>query len=242
MRVRVGLLVVGLLVSTTACNSVKPKLQPGPIEQAIVDGTSSKFPKAKLGAVRCPSGRVQKAGDTFLCTMVIDGQTVHFRVRQTDGHGSVDSPTLVERFVLRREVESAVANDVRSRDLLDATVRCSAGVAIFVTAPRLVRCSATYAKGVARHLRVTIGRDLQLGTVRYDDALISTFRVGSEIANALGAARGYVVYVDCGDREIVMAPGKTLSCQGTDGNGGPKFPVTVTIKNPDGKYTYTPSR
>lgn len=241
MRVRVALLVVGLLSGAVACSRLQPKLQVAAIEKAIVEASSSQFPTARLGPAKCPSGRVQKAGDTFTCTLVVDGQTVHFRVRQTDGHGAVDAPVLVERFVLRREVESAVADEVRSRDLLDATVRCTAGVAVFVTTAQVVRCTATYDKGVVRHIRVTIGRDLQIAALRYDDALVSTFRIGTEIATALGAVRGRVVYVDCGDRQIVLAPKRTLTCQGTDGNGGPKFTVTVTIDNADGAYSYTPT-
>ncbi len=241
---RVMVVAAVVAASVSACSDVQPRLHVDVIQQAIISASHSEFRGARLGAAHCPGGLVQRKGATFTCTLPIDGQLAHFFVRESDAHGTIDpaTPALVERFVLVRDLDTAVVEEVRNAELLDVTAKCGSGVVIILHGARAERCTATYAPGVVRHVDVAVSADAQVGAVHFVEALLSTFKVGGEISNALSGARGHVVYVECGDRQAVLPVGATLSCKGADALGAPLFPITVTVKDPAGNYTFTPNK
>jgi hypothetical protein len=234
--------VVGALL--TGCSKVQPRLHVDTIQQAIVTASKIEFKGARLGKAHCPSGRLQRKGDTFTCTLSIDGQVAHFLVRQADSHGTIDkrTPALQDKFVLVRDVDTAVVQEVRNVELLDVQAQCGSGVVFILRAARTVRCTATYGPKIVRHVTVVLSAAAQVGAVHFVEALLSTFKVGGEISNALSMARGHIVYVECGDRQAVIAVGATLHCDGADGLGAPLFPITVTVKDTSGNYAYTPTK
>jgi hypothetical protein len=221
---------------------VTPRLHVDTIQADIVSSTRGEFPGAHVGAVRCPSGLRQHTGDTFTCTLELDAQVAHFNVRQLNDHGKVSDPTMVEPFVLMRDVAQSVVNEVRSTDLVDVTATCGPGVVLLLGTARTVTCTTTYQGGLTRHAHVAIGTDQQVHAVQFVEAFVSTFAIAGEITNALSAARGHVVYVECGDKELALAPGQKFRCNGANSLGAPLFPITVTITDSAGKYVFSPPK
>ncbi len=234
--------VVGLSALFGACGAVTPRLHVDTIEADIVASARGEFHGARIGAAQCPSGLRQHAADRFTCTLTIDDQTAHFTVRQLNDHGKVSDPQMVEPFVLMRDVARSVVNEVRSTDLVDVTATCGPGVVVLLAGPRTVSCATTYTGGLVRHARVQIGTDQQVHGVQFVEAVVSTFAVAGEISNALSGARGHLVYVECGDKQVALAPGATLRCSGADGIGAPLFPITVRITDSTGKYVFSPAK
>jgi hypothetical protein len=237
---RVG--ATAVLVMTAACGAVTPRLHVDTIEADIVSSARGEFAGAHVGTAHCPSGLRQHAGDSFTCTLDIDAQTAHFVVRQLNSHGKVSDPRMTEPFVLTRDVAQSVVDEVRSADLVDVKAACGPGVVVLLGKARSLACTTTYSGGVTRHARVEIGTDQQLHGVQFVEALVSTFSVAGEISNALSASRGHLVYVECGDKQLVVAPGGTFRCNGANALGAPLFPITVKVTDSSGKYVFNPAK
>jgi hypothetical protein len=238
---RVGATTLAIVV-LVACGAVTPRLHVDTIEADIVSSTRGEFPGAQVGAARCPSGLRQHSGDTFTCTLDVDAQVAHFSVRQLNDHGKVSDPRMVEPFVLMRDVARSVVDQVRSTSLVEITATCGPGVVVLLASTRTVSCTTTFPGGLTRHARAEIGTDQQLHSVQFVEAVVSTFAIAGEISNALSAARGHIVYVECGDKELALAPGHTFRCNGANSIGAPLFPITVKITDATGKYVYSPSK
>lgn len=88
-----GIVVGGVLTSLLAVGVVRGIALSGPavgdvdLEREIATATGQQG--VPLGAVDCPDSAEPRAGVTFTCTAVVDGQTLRFAVTQTDDTGNV---------------------------------------------------------------------------------------------------------------------------------------------------------
>jgi hypothetical protein len=71
----------------SACSS---SIDTSKVEKALVtDLNSNNEVGASVGAAKCPESVKPKKGDTFECTVEIDGQTAHYTLTQKDNSGNL---------------------------------------------------------------------------------------------------------------------------------------------------------
>jgi hypothetical protein len=129
-----GLLVAGC--STTAV------LDLAKLEREILDRLRDAFPDADLGEVDCPSEVKVEQGDTFRCTVEIDGQTLPFRVRQTDADGNVEfEPT--KATIDLRLAERRIGELLADRASGELTVDCGRRSVLVADPGDTFDCEAT---------------------------------------------------------------------------------------------------
>jgi len=140
-------LLVGSFVLLAACSaSSDPKVDLAKAETGLEKKIQKDwFPSLDVGAVTCPSKELARSkGKVSPCTVVVEGETVRFKVVQTNGQGGI-APLRFEAILSTDKAE-----DFIMRKIADvATVDCG-------TAPYFVRepgkqfnCAVTATNGRA---------------------------------------------------------------------------------------------
>jgi hypothetical protein len=142
-----SVLLVGSFALLAACSSNSDpkvdltKAKPG-LEQKI---QKDWFPSLEVGAVTCPSEEVPRSkGKLTGCTVVVEGETVRFKVIQTNGQGGV-APLRFEAILSTDKAEEFIMTKIADV----ATVDCGTA-AYFVREPgKQFNCAVTATNGRA---------------------------------------------------------------------------------------------
>lgn len=162
----VGVVVIAGLVVGALLLFGSKTLDSASAQSAIVQGTQKQFGVAPTG-VHCPSGIAVKAGSTFTCTAKLDGQSISYTVRQTDGNGHVSWHSN-SNIAPVSQLQDVVAQQVGDQAGVTATATCqSGGRTVIVGATTTpIRCTVTNAADSTDTLDVDASIDAQ-GHVSY---------------------------------------------------------------------------
>lgn len=128
------------------------------VENAIADELNASYAAfaQQVSAVDCPrSSEEPKAGDSFVCTASVGGQTVRVEAKVTDDDFNVSFSTLDALFDL--ESTSGTLTDSLSEQYgFDVSVTCGEGLKV-VPIGQSFDCTAVDPQGNTRTVRLTAG-------------------------------------------------------------------------------------
>jgi hypothetical protein len=215
------------------------------VEKSITDSAGATLEGATVSKATCPESREVEPGDEFVCTVVIDGQEVPFRVVQDEGGYSydVDGKVLAQDLT---EYEDAAAAFVLQNEGVDVAADCGGAehrTWLFVAAKTTVDCEVDYGD-LQRGLRVDVARDGTVRNIVFTEARLDlgvvNDRVGQQLIGRLGGPFVLVCEDTFADETeaIALAPGEKFECVAVR-NLAEVGTVRVEVKNVSGKLEAT---
>jgi hypothetical protein len=121
---------------------------------------------AKVGGVQCPKQVAQEKGNTFTCTVTIDGQPLTIRVRQKDDKGNVRI-SQDQAVIFTAKAESYVASYARSRGAEARAVSCGRRPVLIRAPGEIISCRVEYTDGATGVARMQVANtDAKVGMQR----------------------------------------------------------------------------
>jgi hypothetical protein len=249
-------LVVGSMLTalgaTSACSSSGTSTLDGSaVEREIIDSTESELDGAAVSKATCPASRPVERGDTFTCTLLIDGQEVKVRVTQ-----DVKAPKTYERGsyfyeldgkVLAQEIsqyEDAAAAFVLQNEGVDVAIDCGGTDGrrwLFVAGKTSLDCMVDYGD-LSRGLRVGVARNGKVRNMVFTQARLDRGVVNERASQQLIAQLGGPFVLSCPDTfandsvNVAFDPGATFECTAVR-NLGDVGRVRIEVLDVNGRIT-----
>jgi hypothetical protein len=199
-----------------ACGSGGTSVDAEAIGDLLIERSEPGLPGAEFGEAECPGDLSVDEGDTFVCTLVIDGQSVDYRVTRTDsGYDfALDGKVLAQPV---SGYEDAAAAFVLANEGVDVAADCGERAWVFVSERTSIDCTVDYGD-LPRGVEVGIARNGEVRNVvftqaRLDLAVVTT-RVSQQLIDELGGP--FVVTCDPPLVDETGAgsfdPGATFAC------------------------------
>jgi hypothetical protein len=99
-----------------------------------------------IGKATCPEKVVEEKGDTFTCTVSVEGQDLAVGLRQKDDDGNVDMRVL-EAVISNEKAGEFVAGYAQRRGTPAASVTCGTGPVSVRLPGERITCAVTFASG-----------------------------------------------------------------------------------------------
>lgn len=162
--------VVALLVLAACGNNAAgtPRVNAEQVEQLLVQRQIERNPSLRIGEATCPSGIAARQGDSFQCTVDVEGQPAAFNVTLAEVLGN--ERVRYDFRPVQAVVDMAAAlNLLRSKlegDWRSATIDCGAARARVVNVGTVIDC--TVSKPPATRRIQAIVEDIN-GTIRLQE-------------------------------------------------------------------------
>jgi hypothetical protein len=108
-----------------------------------------------VGKAMCPEKVVEEKGDTFTCTVSVEGQDLAVGLRQTDGDGNV-SMRVLEAVISNAKAEEFVAAYASRRGTPTQSVVCGSGPVSVRLPGERITCTVTFRNGREGQARLQV--------------------------------------------------------------------------------------
>ncbi len=208
--------VIATLVTLSACGGSDAGVDVDALERLIESTGAEQLEGADVGSAVCPDQPDVEVGESFSCTLDVDGQTLAFTVTRSESEYDFEvADGVVAQSVV--EIEDAVAAFVLQNESVDVVAACGEGAPwLLVSAPTKVACSADFG-AFARSIEVTLRRNGEVRNIRWTEAKLDLGIVNERVAQQLiGRLGGF--FLTCPetlpDETAITAlpPGATFRC------------------------------
>jgi len=145
-----------------------PRVDAHQVERLLVQRQKERNPALRIGAATCPQGLEARQGESFQCTVDVEGQPARFNVTLAEVLGG--EKVRYDFRPLQAVVDMAgTLNFLRSHlenEWRNATIDCGQARARVVTVGTVIECTVTNPTAT-RHIRAVV-EDID-GTVRFEE-------------------------------------------------------------------------